>query len=99
MKKQKPKGAARTAAYVKEVTPLRPGLRAENAAHGLARSSKLSPAKNSRSAIDCPADEYRDHALGFVQTASHEHRQVTDFIADFGNDAVADKTSHALGPG
>ena len=92
IKKRKLKGAARKLAYAEEVQPL---VQVSNQK----RSAWLAALKQSVPSeelalgrhIDCTPGEYREHALSLIQTASHEHRQATDFLAAFGSDAVVER--------
>jgi hypothetical protein len=98
IKKRKLKGAARIAADVEEVAPLRQISNEKRDAWLIALrqavpSEELALGKH----IDCTPDEYRENALGLIQSASQEHRQSTDFLAAFGSDALAEKNGRIRG--
>jgi hypothetical protein len=46
--------------------------------------------------IDCTADEYREHALGFLPAATHLARDPVDLLAAFGSDACSAPRSGAI---
>jgi hypothetical protein len=92
IKKRKLKGSVRIAADTEEVAPLRQISNEKRhvwltALKHAVPSEELALGKH----IDCTPDEYREHALGLIRSASQEHRQSTDFLAAFGSDAVAEK--------
>jgi hypothetical protein len=92
IKKRKLKGAVRKVAYAEEVAPLEQDLNEKRGAWLAALkqavpSEELALGKH----IDCTPGEYREHALGFIQTASQADRQSTDFLAAFGSEAVVEK--------
>jgi hypothetical protein len=93
IKKRKLKGAARKVAYAEEVQPLEQLSNQKRTAwlSALKRSVPSEELALGRH-IDCTPSEYREHALSLVRTASHEHRQGTDFLAAFGSDAVVERS-------
>jgi len=97
IKKRNLKGAVRKAAYAEEVAPLEQDLNEKRDAWLAALkqavpSEELALGKH----IDCTPGEYREHALGFIQTASQADRQSTDFLAAFGSEAVAEKNGRIV---
>jgi hypothetical protein len=98
IKQWKLKGAVRSAADAEQVAPLKQVLNEKRDAW-LAALKKAVPSEELALGkhIDCTPDEYREHALGLIESASEEHRQSTDFLAAFGNDAVAEKNGRIRG--
>ena len=98
IKKRKLKGDVRIAADAEEVAPLRQ-ISNEKRDAWLAALKQAVPSEELALGkhIDCTPDEYREHALSLIQSASQEHRQSTDFLAAFGSDAVAEKNGRIRG--
>jgi hypothetical protein len=92
IKKRKLKGAARKVAYTEEVQPLEQ-VSNQKRSVWLAALKQSVPSEELALGrhIDCTPGEYREHALSFIQTASYQHRQATDFLAAFGSDAVVER--------
>jgi hypothetical protein len=92
IKKRKLEGSARKVAYAEEVAPLEQ-VSNEKRSTWLAALKQSVPSEELALGrhIDCTPDEYREHALSLVQTASQAQRQGSDFLAGFGSDAIVER--------
>jgi hypothetical protein len=97
VKKRKLKGGARKAAYAEEVAPLEQ-VSNEKRSVWLTALKQSVPSEELAlgKQIDCKPDEYREHALSLIQTASQEDRQSADFLAAFGSDAVVERNGRIV---
>lgn len=89
------RGKDRHAAIEAEVTPLEQELRKTrevwlSALQTAVTRPELALGKH----IDCGANEYREHAAGFLNKASLACREPLDLLADFASDACVEKSGH-----
>jgi hypothetical protein len=98
IKKRKLKGDAREIAYAEEVAPLEQVSKEKRDAWLAALKLSVPTEELALGRhIDCTPEEYREHALSLIQTASQERREASDFLAAFGSDAIVERNGRIRG--
>lgn len=93
IKNEKLKGQDRKAAIDARVRPLEEAAAAKRTARRAALKNAVPrPELALGKRIDCTADEYREHAVEFLQSAHGGERETVDLLAAFGSDACLDRT-------